>query len=106
MGKRKTPAKSPVALVPQKHGGALRIGGTNKGGPGRPPDEFKAALAKLADDAVRAGHVATILTNPDHPQFLRALEWATDRGYGKVETKVDATVRLAGVVVLPSLVPE
>lgn len=26
------------ALVPQPHGGALRNGGTNKGGPGRPPE--------------------------------------------------------------------
>jgi hypothetical protein len=32
------------ALRPQKHGGALRNGGTNKGGPGRPPDEIRALL--------------------------------------------------------------
>lgn len=37
------------ALIPQKHGGALRNGGTNKGGPGRPPnairDDFRELLA-------------------------------------------------------------
>lgn len=28
-------------LVPQPHGGALRNGGTNKGGPGRPPEALR-----------------------------------------------------------------
>lgn len=28
-------------LVPQPHGGALRNGGTNKGGPGRTPNELR-----------------------------------------------------------------
>lgn len=31
-------------LVPQPHGGALRYGGTNAGGTGRPPDEIRAAM--------------------------------------------------------------
>lgn len=35
------------ALVPQPHGGALRHGGTNAGGPGRPRDEVRAKLLKL-----------------------------------------------------------
>ena len=47
-------------LRPQPHGGALRNGGTNKGGSGRPPSEIRSAcrehgytqianLGKLAD---------------------------------------------------------
>ena len=32
------------ALVPQPHGGALRNGGTNVGGTGRPPDEIRKAM--------------------------------------------------------------
>lgn len=31
-------------LIPQEHGGALRNGGTNKGGPGRPPSVLRAEL--------------------------------------------------------------
>lgn len=34
-------------LVAQPHGGALRVGGTNKGGTGRPPNRVR-ELAKLA----------------------------------------------------------
>lgn len=30
-------------LIPQPHGGALRNGGTNRGGPGRPASEIRAA---------------------------------------------------------------
>lgn len=55
---KKTPAKTPapVALVRQPHGGLLRQGGTNRGGPGRPPsairaaarDEFDRLIPKLA----------------------------------------------------------
>lgn len=46
-----TTAKTTVAvgdLVPQPHGGALRNGGTNKGGPGRPTKAFKAFAADMA----------------------------------------------------------
>ena len=34
-------------LIPQPHGGALRFGGTNKGGPGRPRDIHRDKLVKL-----------------------------------------------------------
>lgn len=60
----KSPVKTP-AIVPmraQPHGGALRSGGTNRGGPGRPPsavretartlyDERLPILAAIADDS-------------------------------------------------------
>jgi len=35
-------------LIPQPHGGAIRWGGTNKGGAGRPRDEFRAELREIA----------------------------------------------------------
>lgn len=35
------------SLKPQPHGGAIRHGGTNKGGPGRPPSEFRRVARKL-----------------------------------------------------------
>lgn len=34
-------------LRPQPHGGALRNGGTNKGGTGRPPNEVRALASKI-----------------------------------------------------------
>lgn len=85
---RKTSAESAGrVLVPQPHGGALRVGGApgNKGGPGRPPDAFKARMAALADRAARALEVARILDDPEHPLYLDAAKWAADRGYGKPE---------------------
>jgi hypothetical protein len=37
-----TPVETPeVELVPQPHGGALRRGGTNRGGPGMPPSRIR-----------------------------------------------------------------
>jgi hypothetical protein len=47
---RKTTGATTVAvgaLIPQPHGGALRNGGTNRGGPGRPPDAVRAAYREL-----------------------------------------------------------
>jgi hypothetical protein len=38
------------SLVRQRHGGALRNGGTNRGGPGRPPEAIR---AKSRDEFVR-----------------------------------------------------
>ena len=46
-----TDSVSDVVLIPQPHGGALRPRGKigHKGGPGRPKDEVRAKLAKLAN---------------------------------------------------------
>ena len=44
-------------LIPQPHGGALRNGGTNRGGPGRPPSEIRAAC-RADFDALRGKLVA------------------------------------------------
>lgn len=41
---RKTTAKTTGALIPQPHGGALRNGGTNRGGTGRPPNVIRQGL--------------------------------------------------------------
>jgi hypothetical protein len=76
-----------LATVVPKHGrGRLLTGGKvgHKGAGGRHPDEFKAALAQLASETVRRGYVTKILNNHNHPQFMSALKWATDRGYGPV----------------------
>lgn len=51
-GKKKTPAKTPVGIRPQEHGGALRSGGTNKGGTGRPPSVIRENLRGSFADRV------------------------------------------------------
>jgi hypothetical protein len=91
------------ALVTQRHGGALLRGGRkgNRGG-GRTPDEFKARLAELvgSDDVVR--EIERILTDRNHPHFMRALEWATDRAHGKLPNRIEGDVRaVTGVILLP-----
>lgn len=82
-------ADTGIRLAPPSplSGNRLRIGkgiGGKKGRSGRKPDEFNAACAALADDTLRRGYVTKILRKPDHPQFMSALRWATDRGYGPV----------------------
>ena len=52
MASRKSTRKSTVPvgeLIPQPHGGALRNGGTNKGGSGRPPDAWRHELGRIRD---------------------------------------------------------
>lgn len=48
---KKTTGKS-TALIPQPHGGALRPGGTNVGGPGRPPSAIRAVLREAYNDRI------------------------------------------------------
>lgn len=41
------------ALIPQPRGGALRNGGTNRGGTGRPPNELRATLRQGIEPELR-----------------------------------------------------
>ena len=41
------------ALIPQPHGGALRNGGTNRGGTGRPPSEIRQRLRGSFADRIK-----------------------------------------------------
>jgi hypothetical protein len=106
MKRKKSTGKTTGALVPQKHGGALRNGGTNRGGPGRPPDEFKRICAELASREETIAAVEVILSNPNHPAYLGALKWATEHGYGRPEQTVKHDGEVThrhGVVILPAL---
>lgn len=80
-------------LIPQPHGGVLRRGGKkgNKGG-GRTPDEFKTMMAELASTRSTVAAVKKILKNPDHPHFMNAWKWATERGFGKVAEPIDLRI--------------
>lgn len=89
--RKKLPAKLPE-LVPQPHGGALYRGGVpghDGSKTGRPPDEFKRMMAALAsdDDTIKA--LREILADKSHPQYMQALKFAAERGYGVPTQNVD-----------------
>lgn len=86
MARDKSPSITPMR-IPVHGRGKLRIGGTNKGGPGRPPDEFKALCQQLATNG--AVVAAVVLRDKDHPAYLGALKWATEHGYGKPKETID-----------------
>lgn len=62
---------------------------------------LKIRAADLAEKVVNGDAIQRILENPDHPHFMRALEYLTDRGYGKVPTETKVEVTAPPVVVLP-----
>lgn len=71
-------------LVPQPHGGALRRGGTNKGGSGRPPDAFREFCRRMASGGKnRMRQLREVLADKNHPHFMAARRYVTEYGYGK-----------------------
>jgi hypothetical protein len=90
--KKKRSARKRAAKTPQQtprtrrtaNGGTLRVGNPgNKGGTGRPPNEFKELCRQLASSAKTIEQVQKILMSPKHPLFMGALKWASEHGYGK-----------------------
>lgn len=79
-------------LVAQPHGGAIRKGNPGNKGGGRTPDEFKAMMAELASMQQTITAVKKILKNPDHPHFMSAWKWATERGFGKMAEPIDLRI--------------
>jgi len=61
-------------FIPGRNGGRLRNGGTNKGGPGRPPDAIRTRCAGLFDAHV--DKAVTILkdSTASHGDKLKALD--------------------------------
>lgn len=89
----KSVAKSRRPLAGVAADPSLRGRGPAKGAPnaGRPPDEFKAMMAALASRPETLAAVQAILNDPSHGQFIRALEFATERGYGKAAQPLEHT---------------
>ena len=92
-----TPAKSPESEVPMRvpeHGrGLLRSGGTDNGGAGgRPPDAWKAKMAKLADRWAQAAEAQRVLDDPDHPHWMRAGQFASEQAHGKPTQPISGDV--------------
>lgn len=74
--------------IPQPHGGAIIPGmgkGPAKGAPnaGRPPDAFKELCRELATGEKTVAQLRLILKSKKDPQFMQALRWASEHGYGK-----------------------
>ncbi len=89
----------PVQLpekVPQPHGGAIYRGGVpghDGSHTGRPPDEFKQMMQHLATREETIAVLTQILADPQHPHFMRALEFCAERGFGKVPAPVELEIR-------------
>jgi hypothetical protein len=60
-------------LKPQSHGGAIRHGGTNKGGRGRPPKAYKQFLADCLDDETGRAEFLSVIRDSHHPAYSAVL---------------------------------
>jgi hypothetical protein len=89
--KSKTPKKSPQVrvLVPRADGkGALMSGGTNRGGTGRPRDDFRARLRSLAKEPF-FDYIESVLADPTHNDYWKAVDTVLKFGIGTAnETEV------------------
>lgn len=121
-GKSTNPEIPVGALIPQPHGGAIRNGGTNIGGSGRPPSELRDRLIgsfaervhileEFADGEVtlrmvgkceECGHVGDPLTPeevkaaaPQVSDRIRAIETLAKYGIGKPIGEDDVRMRLS-----------
>lgn len=99
-GKTKTPSDTPMR-VPAHGRGALRVGGTNKGGPGRPPSAIRELcrgafaeripiLAKIADGEAVAkmkidGVETQTLISADVGDRIKAIDQLAKYGLGAMK---------------------
>ena len=65
---------------------------TTTPGTGRPPDAFKELCRELTSGEKTVKQLQAILKNADHPQFMAAVRWASEHGYGKPVQPVDVNV--------------
>jgi hypothetical protein len=103
----KTTAKTTGEMIPQPHGGALRRGGTNKGGPGRPPSWFRELARAKLERHVLLEELAKMARSPEvEPRDrIRAIEALLRYGVGTREevTGPDGKDFPPCVVLLPPL---
>jgi hypothetical protein len=74
--------------------------GPRKGAPnaGRPPDAFKALCQEMATRDETLAAVRAILADRTHPQFMAALKWASENGYGRPTQALEVTGKGGGPV--------
>lgn len=83
----------------------MQARGPRKGAPnaGRPPDQWKAHLRTLVDRAEVLTHIEDALVKgPSDEFFEKALDYATDHGYGRPTQPVG----LSGKVTLENLLEQ
>lgn len=121
-----------MKLIPQPHGGALRNGGTNKGGPGRPASEIRERcrgsfyeripiLEEIADAHValrqkceKCGHepkdLVPEISTPQVSDRIRAITELGKIGLGadgdvnaaEIRNKLDRTLAVIGELLQPT----
>ena len=95
------------ALVPMPHGGALRNGGTNRGGSGRPPNVIR-ARSRAMFDLVLDEMERRNLKKATLGELATLANTAGRYGLGTADA-VDLTSkgdRLPGVIILPAEIPD
>ena len=79
-------------VQPGRNGGTLLVGNPGcKGGTGRPPNEWKARMAKIADRWAKAVETQKVVDNPKHPHFMKAGQFAAEQAHGQASKNVDLT---------------
>lgn len=92
--KKSAKAKKPKLVKRPNGAGALLSGGVpgNKGGTGRPPDEFKARMRELASAPAVERELVRVMKSARHREWMNALRYATEHGYGKAKEHVQVDV--------------
>lgn len=82
---KKTTAKTTAvgALVPQPNGGALRNGGTNAGGTGRPSSELRRRLKEAGADRIKVLEEIADSKEVKESDRIKAIDMMLKYGLGK-----------------------
>jgi hypothetical protein len=78
-------------LIPQEHGGALRNGGTNRGGTGRPPSEIRERLRGSFEQRIHVLEEIVDAATGANSDRTRAMELMAKYGIG-----TETTLRVDG----------
>ena len=80
---KKSTAKSTVGeLIPQPHGGALRNGGTSRGGTGRPPSELRKRMRGSLEDRLHIAEEIADSPTAAYSDRMKALDFLAKYGLG------------------------
>lgn len=105
-GKTSQESSSPNGMRVPSHGkGMLRNGGTNKGGPGRPPDEVRQACRRAFDERIPLLQSIADDTENDPMVRMKAIETLGKYGLGTTFTPTDTDGKTLGAGVLAVPVP-
>ncbi len=85
----KNHGKNPGGMRQQPHGGALRNGGTNKGGPGRPPNVIRQKLRGSFEERIKILEAIADDKKSSQADRMRALDLMAKYGLGTTSTSTD-----------------